>query len=158
MDDKKLREHLATSLSGHGAHVSFEKVVDGFPVELAGRRVKGLPHSGWQLLYHLWIAQWDILEFARDSSHKSPQWPEGYWPKQPAPPQASDWTTTVDKFRADLSSVVELVRNPNNDLLAPIPHGTGQTLLREALLVIDHNSYHVGQLVDIRRGLNAWWQ
>ena len=108
------------------------------------------------MLSHLWISQWDILEFVRDPSHESPEWPEGYWPKEPAPPQPSEWAATVKKFRADLSSMIELVRDPKNDLLAPIPHGDGQTLLREALLVIDHNSYHVGQLVDIRRSLDAW--
>ncbi len=156
MDEKKLREQLAATMSGHGAHVPFEKAVEGFPEEAAGRRPAGLPHSAWQVLSHLWISQWDILEFVRDPSHESPPWPEGYWPKEPAPLQASQWPATVKKFRADLSSMIELVRDPKNDLLAPIPHGDGQTLLREALLVIDHNSYHVGQLVDIRRSLDAW--
>jgi DinB superfamily len=156
MDEEKLREQLVSSLSGRGAHAPFEKVVDGFPVELAGKPVAGLPHTAWQLLHHLWIAQWDILEFIRDPSHESPPWPEGYWPKEPAPADASDWQATVKKFRSDLSSIIGLVRDTKNDLLSPIPHGDGQTLLREALLVIDHNSYHLGQLVDIRRGLHAW--
>jgi hypothetical protein len=156
MDEKKLREQLASTLSGRGAHVPFEKAIEGFPVEAAGRRAAGLAHTAWQVLFHLWMAQWDILEFVRDPSHQSPSWPEGYWPKEPAPPQASDWHATVKKFRADLAAVIGLVRDPEKDLLAPIPHGDGQTLLREALLVIDHNSYHVAQLVDIRRGLGAW--
>jgi hypothetical protein len=156
MDEAKLREQLVSSLSGRGAHAPFEKVVEGFPVELAGRKVEGLPHTAWQLLSHLWIAQWDILEFVRDASHKSPPWPEGYWPREPGPAAASDWQETVKKFRSDLSAVVALVRDAKNDLLLPIPHGDGQTLLREALLVIDHNAYHVGQLVDVRRALNAW--
>jgi hypothetical protein len=156
MDEGKLREQLASTLSGRGAHVPFEKAIESFPVELAGRQVAGLPHTAWQILYHLWMAQWDILEFVRNPSHESPQWPEGYWPKEPAPPQSSEWQKTASLFRDDLKAIIELVRDEKNDLLEPIPHGEGQTLLREALLVIDHNSYHVAQLVDIRRGLNAW--
>jgi DinB superfamily len=156
MDEGKLREQLAVSLSGHGAHVPFEKAVEGFPVELAGHRVSGLPHTAWQILHHLWVCQWDILEFVRDPAHESPSWPEGYWPKEPAPAAAAEWEKTVKKFRSDLKAVIDLVRDTKNDLTAPIPHGEGQTLLREALLVIDHNSYHVGQLVDLRRGLKAW--
>ncbi len=156
MDEAKLREQLAVSLSGRGAHVPFEKAVEGFPVDLAGRRVSGLPHTAWQILYHLWICQWDILEFVRDPSHESPSWPEGYWPKETGPGAAADWGKTVKKFRSDLTAVIELVRDPKNDLTTPFAHGEGQTLLREALLVIDHNSDHVGQLVDVRRGLKAW--
>jgi len=156
MDEGRLREQLATALSGRGAHVPFEKAVADFPVELAGRRVAGLAHTAWEVLYHLWIAQWDILEFVRDPSHKSPAWPQGYWPKEEGPKPASEWQETVKKFREDLKTFIELVRDTKNDLLTPIPHGEGQTLLREALLVVDHNSYHLGQLVDLRRSLNAW--
>jgi len=156
VDEGKLREQLVSSLGGRGAHVSFEKAVEGFPVDLAGRRVDGLRHTAWQLLHHLWIAQWDILEFIRDPSHESPPWPAGYWRKDPGPAKESEWQETVGKFRSDLSAVIALVRDMKNDLLLPFPHGEGQTLLREALLVIDHNSYHVGQLVDVRRALNAW--
>jgi hypothetical protein len=156
MGEGKLRELLVSSLSGRGAHAPFEKVVGGFPVELAGRSVTGLPHTAWQLLYHLWIAQWDILEFVKDPAHKSPPWPEGYWPQEPAPSKESDWEETVRMFREDLKAVIELVRDAKNDLLSVIPHGDGQTLLREVLLVIDHNSYHLGQLVYVRKALNAW--
>ena len=156
MDEKKLREQLVFSLSGRGAHVTFEEAVEGFPVEAAGQKASLLPHTAWQVLHHLWVTQWDILEFIRNPSYESPEWPKGYWPKEPSPPHASDWQETVKKFRADLASIIALVRDTKNDLLAPIPHGDGQTLLREALLVIDHNSYHAGQLVDIRRILNAW--
>ena len=156
MDEGKLREQLAVSLSGRGAHVPFDKAVEGFPVELCGRQISGLPHTAWQLLYHLWICQWDILEFVRDPKHESPAWPEGTWPGDAAPQKKAEWETTVKKFRADLKAIIELVRDTKNDLTTPIPHGEGQNLLREALLVIDHNSYHVGQLVDLRRSLNAW--
>lgn len=156
MDEGKLRDQLADSLRGRGAHVPFEKAVDGFPVELAGRSVAGLPHTAWHILYHLWMAQWDILEFVRDPAHKSPEWPQGYWPGTAAPAADSGWDETVKKFRSDREAVIKLVQDPKNDLLAPIPHGDGQTLLREALLVVDHNSYHLGQLVDVRRALKAW--
>lgn len=158
MDEGKLREQLAVSLSGRGAHVPFDTAVEGFPVELSGRRVSGLPHTAWQLLYHLWICQWDILEFVRDPKHESPAWPEGTWPRDAAPSKTTEWETTVKKFRADLKAMIELVRDAKNDLTTPIPHGEGQTLLREALLVIDHNSYHIGQLVLVRRALKEWPQ
>jgi hypothetical protein len=151
MDDAKLREQLVSSLSGHGAHMSFDQAVKGFTRELIGRKVPNLAHTAWQLVYHLWIAQWDILEFVRNPAYESPQWPEGYWPGEDAPRSLSLWEETLGKFRADLKAMVDLVRNGKNDLFAPVPHGEGQTLLREALLVIDHNSYHVGQLVDLRR-------
>ncbi|MGA2763845.1 MAG: DinB family protein [Spirochaetia bacterium] len=156
MDEKKIREQLAVSLSGKGAHVPFDKAVAGFPLELAGRSAPGLAHTAWQIVYHLWIAQWDILEFVRGPAHESPAWPEGYWPRENGPKASSEWETTVKKFRSDLNAMIELVRDAKNDLLARIPHGDGQTLLREALLVIDHNAYHVGQLVDVRRALGAW--
>jgi len=151
MDDAKLREQLVSSLSGHGAHMSFDQAVKGFTRELIGRKVPNLAHTAWQLVYHLWIAQWDILEFVRNPAYESPQWPEGYWPGEDTPRSLSLWEETLGKFIADLKAMVDLVRNGKNDLFAPVPHGEGQTLLREALLVIDHNSYHVGQLVDLRR-------
>ena len=150
MNEKKLRAHLVYSLSGKGAHMSFDKAVKGFPDELIGKNVPGLAHTAWQLVYHLWIAQSDILEFSRDATHKSPEWPAGYWPGA-APEIPSEWDDTIRKFRTDLAAMIELVQDENNDQLAPFPHGQGQTLLREALLVIDHNSYHVGQLVDLKR-------
>lgn len=155
MDETKLREQLVSSLNGHGAHMSFEQAVKGFPRKLIGRRVPNLAHTAWQLAYHLWIAQWDILEFIRNPSHESPQWPAGYWPAEDEPRPLSLWEETLGKFRSDLKAIVDLVRNQKNDLLAPFPHGEGQTLLREALLVIDHNSYHVGQLVDLRSLLGS---
>ena len=150
MDEKKLRAQLVYSLGGKGAHVSFDKAVKGFPRELVGRRVENLAHTAWQQVYHLWITQWDILEFSRDPSHASPSWPEGYWPG-PEPERPALWEETIEKFRSDLAAMMKLVQDAARDLLAPFPHGQGQTLLREALLVIDHNSYHVGQLVDLRR-------
>ena len=150
MDEKKLRAQLVYSLGGKGAHMSFDKAVKGFPRELAGRRVAHLAHTAWQQVYHLWIAQWDILEFSRNPAHASPEWPAGYWPAA-EPERAELWDETIEKFRSDLAAMVGLVEDERNDLLAPFAWGKGQTLLREALLIVDHNAYHVGQLVDLRR-------
>ncbi len=150
-----LREQLVYSLGGKGAHMTFDQAVKGFPLDLVGKRVPLLAHTAWQLVHHLWITQWDILEFSRDAGHESPEWPVGYWPKEDAPASEKLWNETLRKFRADLDSMIAMVRDRKNDLLFPFPHGEGQTLLREALLVIDHNSYHVGQLVDLKRLLGV---
>ena len=127
-----------------------------FPAELRGKRPKGAEHSPWQLLEHLRIAQWDILEFSRDAKHKSPEWPEEYWPKSPAPPDDKAWDKSVRAFRKALKALSELVSDEKTDLFAKIPHGDGQTILREALLTADHNAYHIGQLVLARKLLGAW--
>ena len=154
--DGKLRAQLLELLAGGGAHAKFEDVIAGFPANLYGRKPDGLPHSAWMLLEHMRIAQWDILEFSRNSKHVSPEWPEGYWPKSEAPPNATAWSASVKKFRRELKAMQELVNNPKIDLFAKIPWGDGQTVLREALLVADHNAYHLAQLVDVRRALGAW--
>jgi DinB superfamily len=155
MDEFKLREQLVYSLAGKGAHMTFDQAVKGFTPELAGGRIPRLAHTAWQLVYHLWMAQWDIVEFSKDARHESPDWPTGYWPTDDAPPSAKEWEQTLRKFRADLGAMIALVRDTKNDLFQPFPHGQGQTLLREALLVIDHNAYHVGQLVDLKRLLGV---
>jgi len=116
----------------------------------------GAPHSAWQLLEHMRIAQSDILEFSRDGKHKSPPWPEGYWPKAETPPSAASWNNSLRSFRADLKAMAKLVGDKRTDLFAKIPHGTGQTILREALLIADHNSYHLGQIILLRRLLGNW--
>jgi len=154
--DAALRKHLIELLRSRGAHADFDEAIDGLPENLRGARVKELPFTAWRLLEHLRLAQWDILEFSRDPKHKSPQWPEGYWPAGHAPPNAAAWDASVAAFRRDLAEMEKLVRDRSKDLFAPIPHGQGQTLLREALLVADHNSYHVGQLILLRRMLGAW--
>jgi hypothetical protein len=156
MNDQSLREQLVSLLKGGNAHLDFNAAVKGLPVELRGKRPKGSPHSPWELLEHLRIAQRDILEFSRDASHQSPKWPEGYWPNTPAPPSAAGWSKSVKQFREDLNAMCALVENPSTDLFARIPHGDGQTILREALLMADHNAYHLGQLVMVRRLLGAW--
>ncbi len=155
-NDEALRHHVQELLRGEHAHVSFESAVRDFPMHLAGTKLEGIPYTAWQLLEHLRISQWDILEFSRDAKHVSPEWPAGYWPHAASPPQSDAWERSVQQFRRDLQAMVDLVADPANDLYARIPHGTGQTLLREALLVADHNAYHLGQLVLVRRMLGAW--
>jgi hypothetical protein len=130
--------------------------LEGFPAKKRGTYAQGLPHTGWQLLEHVRIAQRDILEFSRNAKHASPDFPEGYWPKTPAPRTEEEWTDSIWAFRRDLRDMVRLVENPRTDLHAKIPHGQGQTILREALVLADHNSYHLGQLVDLRRALGSW--
>ncbi len=153
---KQLREHIIYLLNGGGAHARFDDAVKNMPEELRGIRPEGFPHTAWMLLEHLRLAQWDILEFSRNSKYKSPEWPKGYCPKTEAPPSAAAWNKSIQQFRKDLKSMQDLVANPKTDLLAPIPWGDGQTILREALLAADHNAYHLGQLVDLRRLLGAW--
>ncbi|HJY88410.1 MAG TPA: DinB family protein [Candidatus Acidoferrales bacterium] len=155
-EDKALREHLLYLLRGGGAHMSFEQAFTGLPAKLRGARPRGLPFTAWRLLEHMRIAQSDILEFSRDSKHVSPEFPEDYWPAGDAPPNASAWEHSIDSFRADRKAMEKLVADPKTDLSARIPHGTGQTILREALLVADHNAYHLGQVVVLRRLLGAW--
>jgi hypothetical protein len=153
---RSLREHLLDLLQGGGAHLHFDKAVANLPVALRGRTAPSVPHSPWRLLEHLRIAQWDILEFSRNPAHVSPTWPDGYWPRGDAPPDDGAWDRAVDGFHKDLAALCALVADPATDLLTPIPHGDGQTVLREALLVADHNAYHLGQLVVVRRLLGCW--
>ena len=154
--DKALREHLLYLLGGGGAHVGFDRAVAALPARLRGAKPEGAGHTAWQLLEHLRIAQWDILEFSRNPAHVSPEWPAGYWPESETPPDARAWEKSVKQFRADLKAMKELVADPRTDLYARIPHGEGQAILREALLVADHNAYHLGELVLLRRMLGAW--
>ena len=156
MDNLKLREHLIELLRGGHAHPDNETAIANLPAEKQGLKPPGLPHTPWRLLEHMRIAQWDILRFSVDAHHVSPEFPKGYWPEGDAPPDRTAWDQSVAAFRADLKAMMDLVSDPKTDLFAPIPHGQGQTILREALLVADHNSYHVGQLVTVRRLLGAW--
>ncbi len=154
--DQSLREHVLYLLRGGGAHLNFEAAVADLPAELRGSKPACLPHTPWRLVEHIRIAQWDILEFSRNPAHVSPEFDAGYWPQGDAPPDAGAWDRSLEAFRADLEAMQDLVANPAVDLFAPFPHGQGQTLLREALLLADHNSYHLGQLVTVRRLLGAW--
>jgi hypothetical protein len=154
--DKSLREHLKYLLSGGGAHAKFEDVVKELPPALRGKKPAKFPHSPWMLLEHLRLTQWDILEFSRNPKYVAPDWPKDYWPKTIAPPDPAAWDKSIREFRRDLKAMQSLVADPATDLYAPIPWGEGQTILREALLVADHNAYHLGQFVDLRRLLGAW--
>jgi hypothetical protein len=151
-----LREHLLFLLDGGGTHLHFDQAIDSIPPELRGKAVPPVPHTPWRLLEHMRIAQWDILEFSRNPRHVSPAWSAGYWPTGDVPPDDEAWDRSVARFRADLQAMKDLVADPGTDLFARIPHGDGQTILREALLVADHNSYHLGQLVVVRRQLGCW--
>jgi hypothetical protein len=153
--DRLLREQLLYLLRGGGAHIHFDEAVKEFPPELVGARAAGVPYTPWQVLEHMRIAQWDILEFSRSASHVSPEWPEGYWPDKNFEADGEAWRQSVESFSADLKALEGLIEDPATDLYAPIPHGTGQTILREALLVADHNAYHLGVLVTLRRTLEA---
>jgi hypothetical protein len=146
-----LRQHVVDLLTKAEAHVDLESTLRDFPRKLRGSKPEGSPHTPWQLLEHIRIAQWDIVEFSRNAKHKSPKWPEEYWPATEAPPNDKAWDESVKQTLAGLQAMCDLVRDPKRDLLAKIPHGDGQTLFREALLMADHNAYHLGELVILRR-------
>jgi len=154
--DASLRQHLIELLMGGHAHATFDAAIKSLPVALRGKRPRGAEHSLWEVLEHMRIAQWDILEFSKNPSHKSPDWPSGYWPGTAAPQTGAAWDKSVRAFRKDLRAMCALVEDPSTDLYARIPHGSGQTVLREALLVADHNSYHLGELILVRRLLGCW--
>jgi uncharacterized damage-inducible protein DinB len=154
--DQPLRDHLLELLRGGHAHLRLDKAIADLPPELRGARAPGLPHTIWQLLEHLRIAQWDILEFSRDEKHVSPEWPAGYWPQTEAPADNAAWEKSLESFQRDLQAMQDLVADPKTDLFAKLPWGDGQTVLREALMLADHNAYHLGQIVSVRQALGAW--
>ncbi|MBK9154450.1 MAG: DinB family protein [Chloracidobacterium sp.] len=147
-----LREHLVELLDGGSAHIRMEDVLSGFPTMRMNERAGNSPHSAWELLEHIRIAQWDILEFSRNAGHVSPDFPDGYWPVSEG--TDDDWSRSAKQALSDLSSMAALVANPATDLFAVIPHGSGQTVLREAMLVADHNAYHLGQLMLLKKMLS----
>lgn len=149
--DDSVRKHVLYLLRGGGAHQSFDDLMGSFPADLCGRRIEGLPYTPWQVLEHIRLAQWDILEFSRDADHVSPEFPKGYWPKPDELGSPASWRETVERFRSDLQRMEALVEDPSTDLYAKIPHGDGQTILREALLIADHNAYHLGALAVMER-------
>lgn len=154
--DELLRKQLVKLLTGSEAHADFEAAIKDLPKELRGKVPAGAEHSAFQLVEHLRIALWDIVEFSQNAKHESPKWPEGYWPKSPEPPSDKAWDESVEAIRADLKVFAALISEKDTDLFAKIPHGDGQTILREALLAADHNAYHIGQLVLVRKLLGAW--
>ncbi len=151
-----LREQLIKILDWQDAHVNFDDAVAGIPPSLQGVRPEGLPYSPWELLEHIRITQSDILNFCRNPAYEAPKWPDEYWPKTTSPRTPDDWQQSVEAFRADRQALQVMTADPGLDLYAEIPHGEGQTYLRELLLVADHNAYHLGELVTVRRLLGAW--
>jgi len=153
-DSDAFRKELISHLTEDNAHAGFDAAVKDFPADLRGERSHGLPHSAYQLVEHLRIAQWDIVEYALNPKHKSPDFPDGYWPKLPAPPDGKAWDKSVAGFRADRKKLVAALEKA--DVLAPIPHANNQSLASKTILLIDHNAYHLGQLIVLRRLLNTW--
>ena len=154
--DKAVRTQLTELLTKAHAHATLDEAVENISIEDVGKRPNNLPYSIWQLVEHIRIAQWDILEFSRDPNHKSPSWPDGYWPKEDAPADKTAWDKALQQIKNDCNEFIALLNAPDSDLYTPFPHGTGQTLLREAMLIADHNSYHTGQIIIIRRLLKEW--
>ena len=154
--DKALRKHLVDLLEMRGAHAGHNRALDGWPADLRGRLVEGSPYTAWQLLEHMRLAQWDMLDFSRNSGYKEKKFPDDYWPPSAVPADEKVWERSVAAFRSDLAEMVQLVSDPKTDLFAEIPWGDGHTILKEALQVADHNAYHLGQLVLLRRQLAAW--
>jgi hypothetical protein len=148
-----LRKHLADTLRMKGAHLTLDEAVSDFPTDQRGAKPHGAPHSAWELLEHMRLAQEDILDFSRNPKYKERKFPDDYWPPTAEPPSSEAWDKSVKQFQHDLKEMQQLIADTTHDLLAKLPHGAGQTLLREALLVADHNSYHLGQLVFLRKML-----
>lgn len=153
--DRVLREHLLYLLRGGGAHIDFEGVMKDFPLEAINRFVEKIPYTPFMVLEHMRIAQWDILEFSRNAQHVSPEWPEGYWTNKDFKATAEDWNKSAEAFRAELKAMENLIEDSSTNLFEKITHGDGQTILREALLVADHNAYHLGVLSTLKRILSG---
>jgi hypothetical protein len=156
MSEALLRDLLARILTWEDAHASFDAAVADVPPDARGRQPDQVPYSPWQLVEHLRIAQHDILDFCRNADYEKLTWPEDYWPASPAPPSDAAWDESISQFRADRLALERLAADTSIDLAARIPHGSGQTYLREIPLAADHAAYHVGQLVLVRRLLGVW--
>ena len=151
-----LLDQLVKLLSWEDAHVNFEAAVEGIPAQFQSLRPEGLPYSPWQLLEHMRLTQRDILDFCRDPTYETPKWPDDYWPKSPIPSTPESWQESVANFLSDREAFVGIITDPSLDLYSKIPHGEGQTYLREVVLVADHSAYHIGELVALRRLLGVW--
>lgn len=147
---------LTQLLAGGNAHVPFEQAVAGLPAPLRNQAVPAVPYTIWHLVEHIRIAQWDIVEFCLDPAHVSPEWPAGYWPNKALAVDEAGWLATLAQIEHDQARFIDLLENPATDLLAPLPHGDGQSILREALLIGDHAAYHTGEIILVRRLLGAW--
>lgn len=156
MESKSIRELLLEQLEGKNAHVDFNQAVQGITYKQAGIKVEGLPHTIWELIEHIRIGQDDILEFCKNPDYEEIDWPEDYWPETSSPEDKQEFEESVQAVRDGLDEMRSMIKNPDNDLQRPFPHGDGQTLFREAMLIVDHNAYHIGQIVQIRRLLGSW--
>ena len=150
-----IRKQLVSTLEGKGAHIPFAKAIHKFPFDLAGKKVRNLDHTAWSLVFHIGVAQRDILEFSRNPDYESPAFPSGYWPESMKPASPQEWKKTIQGIARDLGEMIALIRDPQNDLFAPFPWGSGQDLFREAIVLAGHNSYHIGQLIAIRQLLGV---
>ena len=155
-NDLSLRKHLATLLDGRQAHIEIGAVLDKLSFQDLSKESKGVPWTLWELFEHTRIAQWDILEFSRNPDHQSPDWPKGYWPQDKGPKDEATWKASTASFRHDLNAMKDLVLDCSVDLHENIPHGDGQTILREAMLIADHNAYHLGQMVLLLKFFGSW--
>ena len=155
-DDKALREQLATFLQGDQAHMSLADAVKGFPVKDMNVRPRNVPYTFWHLLEHIRIAQWDIVEFIKNPNYEELKFPDDYWPKKNAKATKKDWDHTLAQYASDLREMIAIVKDPKTDLHARIPHGDGQTILREAILIVDHNAYHIGEFAILRQVVGNW--
>jgi hypothetical protein len=155
-NDKEIRKQLVSFLTKPNAHATLDNALDGILPEHYGARTPGMPYSIWQLVEHIRIAQWDILDFSRNPDYKKMKWPEDYWPQEAAPKDAQEWENSLARIRSDLKEFIALLEDEDNDLYAPFAWGSGQNLLREAMLIADHNAYHGGQIVLARKMLSDW--
>ena len=154
--DTIVREQLRALLEGGNAHMTFDEAIANFPREQMNTKPQNVPYTPWQLLEHIRMAQWDILEFIRNPQYISPPWPEGYWPAESVQADESAWEKTLASFRADQYRLLEMVADPKVNLYTPIPHGDGQTILQEILVVADHNAYHIGEFATYRQVMGTW--
>lgn len=154
--DKQLRDQLVQMIAGEHAHVSLDNALKGIPQKATGIRPDRVPYSVWQLAEHIRITQWDIVKFSSDPEHISPPWPVGYWPEKEAPEDPQAWKQCLASIRKDREMMIEMILDPETDIMKPFPYGDGQNLLREALLIIDHTSYHTGEIIVVRRLLGIW--
>lgn len=152
----ELRQQTLDLLTRDHAHAGFDAAVKDVPPEIRGKRPKGAEHSLWELLEHLRLSQWDMLDYVRNPKYAAAKWPEGYWPAKQTPPDEAAWDKSVKAFKRDRNALAALVKNESTDLLAPIEYAGGKSLLRDVLVIADHNAYHIGQMIQLRRILGAW--
>ncbi|MGV8877589.1 MAG: DinB family protein [Sphingobacteriaceae bacterium] len=154
--DQMIRRQLSDLIRKGNAHAAFEAAVESLPINLAGKKVSPLPYTIWQLVEHIRIAQSDILAFTSDPDYQSPKWPEGYWVEQDYPSSEAEWKKSIEQILTDREAFLQILTDPQNNLLQVFPHGDGQNILAEALLIADHNSYHIGEIILMRRLLQNW--